>query len=82
MQNRVDVCQVVVIMGIRIEEHRARIGSFSRIKWLKKVKGCGWKEDCNKKLWSCGLVTAIVLVVGGVEMNACPFSIQEEAEIF
>jgi hypothetical protein len=46
------------------------------------VKGGGWKEECNMKLWFCGLVIAILLVVVGVEMNPGPFSVQEKPDIF
>jgi hypothetical protein len=69
-------------MGVNIEEYRARIGSFSGVKWTKKVKGSEWKEECNMKSWFCGLVIATLLVVGGVEMIPGPFSVKEEAEIF
>jgi hypothetical protein len=31
----------MVIMGVSIEEYKARIGSFSGIKWSKTVKGGG-----------------------------------------
>jgi hypothetical protein len=68
-------------MDARIEEYRARIGSFRGMKWLKKAKSGGWKEECKMKLRFGGLVIVILLVVGGVEMNPGPFSIQEEAEI-
>jgi hypothetical protein len=68
-------------MGVDTEEYRARIGSFSGVKWTKKVKGGERKEECNMKLWFSGLVIATLLVVGGVEMNTGPFSVKEEAEI-
>jgi chromosome segregation ATPase len=33
------------------------------------------------KLWFCGLVIAALLVLGGVEINPGPFSIEEEVQI-
>jgi hypothetical protein len=68
-------------MGVNIEEYRARIGSFSGVKWPKKAKGGEWKQECNMKLWFCGLVIAALLVIGGVEINPGPFSIEEEVRI-
>jgi hypothetical protein len=34
------------------------------------------------KLWFSGLIIAISLVVGGLEMNPRPLSISQETEIF
>jgi hypothetical protein len=69
-------------MGLNIKEYRARMGSFSGIKWTKKAKSGGWREECNIKLWFSGLVVAMLLVVGGTEMNPSPLSVKEGAEIF
>jgi hypothetical protein len=49
---------------------------------VKKAKGGEWRDECNMKLWFCGLVVAALLVLGGVEINPGPFSVKEEAGIF
>jgi hypothetical protein len=69
-------------MGVDIEDYRARIGSFSAVKWPKTAKDGEWREECNMKLWFCGLVIATLLVLGGMEINPGPFSVKEEVEIF
>jgi hypothetical protein len=68
-------------MGVNIEVYRARIGSFSGAKWPKKAKGGEWREECSMKLWFCGLVVAVLLVIGGVEINPGPFIVEEVVQI-
>lgn len=35
----------------------------------RKAKDGGWQEECNMKLWFDRPLIAILLLVGGVEMN-------------
>jgi hypothetical protein len=65
-------------MGVSVQEYRARIGSFNRSKWLNRSRGDGEGNE-NLKLWFSGLILAILLVIGGVEVNPGPLSIKEEA---
>jgi hypothetical protein len=72
----------MVIMDVGFERYGARFGSFSRMKCSKKVKGDRRKDQCKTKLRSCGVVTATIFVVSGVEINPGPFTLQEAAPIF
>jgi hypothetical protein len=67
-------------MEVSVQEYRDRIGSFNRCKWSNRPRGNGQGKE-NLKLWFSGLILVILLVIGGVEVNPGPLSIQEEAEI-
>jgi hypothetical protein len=67
-------------MGVSVQEYRARIGAFNSAKGPRRTGGES-KED-NLKMWFCGLVIVILLVIGGVEVNPGPLNGKEEADIF
>jgi len=66
------VCRGVIITGVSTEEYRTLTFIFSAIKWLKEEKGSGCKDECNIKLWRCGLVIAVLMAVGQVQISPVP----------
>jgi hypothetical protein len=59
-------------MGVGIEVYRARIGGFGP--WRRMDKGVRAKrrESGLLQVWFLGVVVAVLLVIGGVEMNPGP----------
>jgi hypothetical protein len=56
-------------MGVDVELYRARIGTFYGVRMRMTLRG---SKEVDGKIWFIGLVLAVLLVVGGVEMNPVP----------